>query len=395
MMSLIGLVAGAVSAPGVLAQTAPVRRSFDLQVRVPPQPVPVAGTQWLVYELHLANFAREPLVVRRVTVVDPDEGSVIANVQGDDLNLRLSLGGLASGVVPGSSPAESRPDTIAPGMHAVVYLEIPLDGEVRPSALEHRVTYGSIDESPPAVVQGARIPVHAEAPVTLAAPLRGGPWAAMYHASYERGHRRYIYAVAGRAQIPGRFAIDFVQLDGDGRHARGDRDEIRNWYGYGADVLAVADATVAAVRDDVAESATLSGQPDLPLEDGAGNYITLDLGGGRFAFYEHLAPGSIRVQPGERVTRGQVIAAVGFTGHSMGPHLDFHVVDANSSLDAEGLPFVLEQFDVLGTYDAFDALAGIPWTPSEPGTGSRRSGEMPAPNAVVNFPGNNADSPIP
>ena len=47
----------------------------------------------------------------------------------------------------------------------------------------------------------------------------------------------------------------------------------------------------------------------------AAGYL-LDLGDGRFAFYEHLKHGSVRVKPGERVKRGQEIAAVGNSGSS-------------------------------------------------------------------------------
>src|SRR3546814_7386768 len=69
----------------------------------------------------------------------------------------------------------------------------------------------------------------------------------------------------------------------------------------------------------------------------SGNACALDLGDGRHAFYEHLKPGSIRVVPGQRVRRGEVIAELGFTGDSTGPHLHFHVADAPSPLGAEGL----------------------------------------------------------
>ena len=41
--------------------------------------------------------------------------------------------------------------------------------------------------------------------------------------------------------------------------------------------------------------------------------------------YDHLKKGSIRVRPGQRVRRGDVIAAVGSAGHSTAPHLHFEV----------------------------------------------------------------------
>jgi murein DD-endopeptidase MepM/ murein hydrolase activator NlpD len=192
-------------------------------------------------------------------------------------------------------------------------------------------------------------------------------------------------AVGGRARIPGRFAIDWIKLDPQGLQTRGGEDLVADWLGYGAEVLAVADAVVAATRDDVAESSRLSTHPDLPLEDASGNYIALDLGDGRYAFYEHLKPGSVRVARGERVRRGQVIAALGFTGHSTGPHLHFHVADANSPLGAEGMPFVLERFELLGAYPDIAALGKAPWLSLDGSAGSIHTAEMPAPNTVVRF----------
>src|SRR3546814_17672299 len=73
----------------------------------------------------------------------------------------------------------------------------------------------------------------------LGAPLRVGPWAAIHSPEWPRGHRRVLYAVAGRARIPGRFAIDWVRLDADGRSARGDADRVAHALAYAAEVLEV------------------------------------------------------------------------------------------------------------------------------------------------------------
>lgn len=379
MLVLVALLWGAVGATTLLAQETPLRSSFDMRVPVAPTPVSVEGTPSLVYELHFTNFAREPLALCGVHVLDPDEGTVLANLRGGEINRRLGR--------PGRESADSGAAAIAPGTVAVLYLEIRLEESGTPAALEHRVLYHGVEEDPrrPSRLRDARVRVRDGPLLTLAPPLRGGPWAAIYDPSWERGHRRVIYAVDGRARIPGRFAVDWFRLDSEGRLAEGVEDTVSNWHGYGADVLAVADAVVATVRDGVPESPTLSEHPVPPLGDATGNYVTLDLGDGRYAVYEHLRPGSVRVEPGERVTRGQVIGEVGFTGSSAGPHLHLHVADAESPLDAEGMPFVLEGFDVLGVYDDFDAFGNAPWTTFDDATEPRRTEQFPASNVIVDF----------
>jgi murein DD-endopeptidase MepM/ murein hydrolase activator NlpD len=370
--------------PGVSAETArtepQLRQSFDVRVPVPPTPVTVTGTSELVYELHLTNFAPTGLVLERLEVTDADAGSVLADLDDTELERRLSRPGAASE----DGGADAR--RVDAGRAGIVYLELKTDAAAMPKTLEHRVTFHSEGEARKStVIQGARILVATGPPVVLAPPLRGGPWAAIHDPSWPRGHRRFIYAVDGEATIPGRHAIDWIRVDGEGRYARENEDAVDNWLGYGADVLAVADGTVVAARDDVAESASISGHPDHPLEDATGNYVAIDIGNGRIAFFEHLKPGSVRVQSGDRVRQGQVIGALGFTGHSTGPHLHFHLADRNSPLGAEGLPFVLDEFELLGGYPDFDRFGKESWTPRSRGMKLRRRDERPPPNSVVRF----------
>jgi murein DD-endopeptidase MepM/ murein hydrolase activator NlpD len=64
---------------------------------------------------------------------------------------------------------------------------------------------------------------------------------------------------------------------------------------------------------------------------GYGNVVVLDHGGGVSTVYAHLS--SFVVQPGQAVERGQVIARVGSTGWSTGPHLHFEVRQDGQPVD--------------------------------------------------------------
>jgi murein DD-endopeptidase MepM/ murein hydrolase activator NlpD len=118
-----------------------------------------------------------------------------------------------------------------------------------------------------------------------------------------------------------RDALDFVQLDEEGRGYQGDPKRAESWYGFGEPVLAPAEGTVVSVSDV---------HPDEPIgklgvTPSYGNHVLLEIGEHRYAVMAHLEQGSARVSEGERVRLGQQIAAVGDSGDSLWPHLHIHV----------------------------------------------------------------------
>lgn len=75
----------------------------------------------------------------------------------------------------------------------------------------------------------------------------------------------------------------------------------------GSDILAAAEGNVVVST----------------YSSSAGNYVMINHGGGVYTVYMHAS--KLLVSVGEHVSQGQVIAKVGSTGYSTGPHLHFGV----------------------------------------------------------------------
>lgn len=76
----------------------------------------------------------------------------------------------------------------------------------------------------------------------------------------------------------------------------------------GTDIIAPADGVVTRIS----------------WEPGFGRFLTVDHGSGVITRYGHLSQAYLK--PGKRVKRGEVIAAVGNSGRSTGPHLHYEVL---------------------------------------------------------------------
>ena len=61
------------------------------------------------------------------------------------------------------------------------------------------------------------------------------------------------------------------------------------------------------------------------LQSSYGTYVVIEHANGLQTWYAHGTPGSIRVSPGQTVSRGQQIMSSGNSGHSTGAHLHFEV----------------------------------------------------------------------
>ena len=293
-----------------------------------------------MYELHLTNFGTTALSLSRIEVLnDAGAAQPIAAFAAEQLEAMLQpLGGKTL-----SDPKGRL--RIADGQSSIAFMSIAFEsGSHIPDRLFHRViTTDSVGE-------GAVIATHHAELHVLGPPVEGANWLAADGPSndQENHHRRGVVILDGRAVDSRRYAIDWKQIKDDASFS-GDARDVRSYYSYGKPVLAVADGRVVAARDGLPENVPGHGDafhPAVPitLETVAGNTITLDLGGGQFAYYLHLQPGSLRVKAGDRVRRSQMLARIGASGDAREPHLHFEVTTSSKLLAGEGVPYLIDRY---------------------------------------------------
>ena len=352
----------------------PIDVPIDVIIPTPPVLFKGGGKTHVAYELHVTNLSRSPSVFTRLEVIAPGSNNPLGSYSGDELAARVVRPGVAT------TTTDERLK-LGPGLRLVTHMwltfDVPTDA---PTAIQHRFTFKVGDYPEELSVVAAQATVMNK-PLVISPPLRGSEWLAGNGPSNASGHRRAMIPIEGRAHIAQRFAIDFVQLNPDGKSFTGDQKDNKSYRCYGAEALAVADGIVVATKDGIPENVPgpTSRAVPITLETVGGNHIILDLGNGSFAFYAHLQPGSLRVKNGDRVRRGQVLGLVGNSGNSTEPHLHFHISDGNSPLGSEGLPYAFQSFEVQGK--------GWGWKPTVPSAPiETRKNEIPLELEVIRFP---------
>jgi len=331
--------------PSAQAQTS---SDVPINIEAPVIPTPVRGNgkTYLVYELNVTNLGASALTLVRLDVYSNEKKTSI---------LTSYLGPRLIECLFNPKVADELRDkrVISGGKRAVIYLWVTVDkAAISPNRLRHRLLFrsaGVVGKSDHTLIKEAWVNIANEPALVIGPPLRGGWWVAFNGPSNNSDHRRALIPTGDKWRIPQRFAIDWGKADGNGKLLQGDAAENSSYYSYGAEVIAVADASVTGVRDGLPENTPLSDKPAVPfsLFSAPGNYILLDLGMKRYALYAHLKPGSLRVKVGDRVVRGQVIGLVGNSGNATGPHLHFQVGDLNTPLLGEGLPYLIDEFEVM------------------------------------------------
>jgi hypothetical protein len=368
---------------------------LDVDVPFPPSPVKCEGKTHFLYELHITNFGRSDVALLGVEVFgkgNPDQS--LGAFKGKPLEDLLTH--------PGTIPDPKNPKdkkVIRGGKRAIVTLWITLEtDETVPSHLIHHLSVRFPNNLVPAkeeeielkeqVLEAGLVKVRKFNPPVLGPPLESGEWITVPHNVVGR---RAVIAFDGKARAAQRYGIDYMKFGPDGRLVKGDKDKNESWYGFGAKLIAVSGGVVSYVHDGELENVpyVLPKRENLTRKNLAGNVVILDIGDGIYAVYAHIKKDSIQVKVGDRVQKGQVLAQLGNTGNSGGPHLHFHLVDQNSILAAEGVPYVFESFEIMRKLDGDDItelyMKLASWKSEDNPKSDKRQMETPLNFYVIRF----------
>jgi murein DD-endopeptidase MepM/ murein hydrolase activator NlpD len=309
---------------------------IQLNMRTPMAPalLPSGGRNYLVYELHLQNFATAAVTLQGIEISSADGGveRPIALLKENDLNTVLRPVGK-------ESAADNR--RLEGGQAVVAFLCVAFDGKA-PRQLRHRAIGEQFAiEGPLVAVRDAVLPV-------LGPPLTGADWNPRNGPHIGSHHRMGIFVADGEVTISRRYAIDW-RRSRNGQAYSGNPRDPRAYYAYGEKVLAVASGTVVFARDGMPDNipktdAGFDLAVPVTIDTIAGNTVVIDFGNGQLASYAHMQPGSVLVKTGDKVRRGQLVGRVGNSGDARWPHLHFQVSNRINAFAGEGAPFVIDRY---------------------------------------------------
>ena len=303
------------------------------------------------YELLVVSVFPEPVTLSSVTVLDP---------AGKEL-LRIDGSALAAAT---QTLFAKTPSPVVPASAAVsVDVDLILPPGAAPERVTHRIAYTLKADSQLALMVGRlevdapEVAINHQPAIVIRPPLKGDGWLAASACCKPNVHRDERIAIDGaRIETAETFAVDWVKVKND-RIFDGDGKKVEQYYGFGENVLAVADGTVVSVHDGMSDQTPFVLMAPKSKSDYGGNNVMLEIAPNVFAWYAHLRQGSIAVKVGDAVKAGAPIGKLGNTGPSEGPHLHLGLLDKPDPIAGRSLPFVFDSFTLVGAVD-FDASKG-------------------------------------
>ncbi len=294
------------------------------------------------YTLEFWEFEKDGLVLEKISALDEATLTSLMSIEKADLPRTYK------------NPLPENPyfnfDVIS---SEYLSFQIPIALEQpAPSKIIHRFEFRDTVKNEAVIFDGASFsPRLSEVPLVISSPVKGKNWMFLNQSS-NGYHFDVLFFLKGNIFRPERFAFDNLRFTDDlSNYFVGDPKKNESYLNYRDTLFAIAGGKVNFIQDGLPENHgdAMDVKFNQALEL-AGNFLVLDIGGGRYAYYCHCVPGSFMVKINETVKEGDPIALLGNSGNSTAPHLHFQICDGPELFNSNGIPFVLKSYTLTGDY---------------------------------------------
>ena len=123
-----------------------------------------------------------------------------------------------------------------------------------------------------------------------------------------------------------RYAYDFEIRDENNSPFHDDYFKIENYYSYKKDIIAPLDGIVIDICDGYDDTKIVNKRKIVcDVEEVRGNHIIIKHKNNEYSMIAHILKNSFQVKIGDEVKQGQVLAKVGNSGNTNGPHIHFQI----------------------------------------------------------------------
>lgn len=304
----------------------------------------------LNFDLLLRNAGSQPLRISKIEVSLYDsQGALAFRRYLDENGVPCGICTLPERVVPASGSL----DVFNPFYS--FQAELPLN------RLHYELSFESVEEKQPNLLTFVTkaetdvYPTPYPGKTNLKLPLHGRIYVFDGHDFYSHHRRQDVFRNGRFRPNRVRYSYDLMIMDASGNLYRGDEFNKENWLSYGMPIFAPAAGTVVEAVNNIPENSFRDGRvvyADVPEgvdPAGLGNHVTIDHGNGEFSILVHMKLNSVTVRKGDHISEGQQIGAIGFSGDTFLPHLDYTMMDGPDVRTSRGLPSYFSDFKrVLG-----------------------------------------------
>lgn len=137
--------------------------------------------------------------------------------------------------------------------------------------------------------------------------------------------------------LPQRYAYD-LEIRKNNLPYHDDYTDSKNYYSYLEDIICPCDGYVVDICNKYDDTKILKDRPVVcDVDEVKGNYIIIKHEHSEYSVLCHIKKDTFRVKIGDIVKCGEVLAKVGNSGNTQGPHIHFHVQDGLNSTSSNGI----------------------------------------------------------